>query len=206
MNKTTVLKVHPGRPDGKVIAYASAGVRYGRLIAFPTETVYGIAANRLDRRALAELSKIKRRPAGKAYTVHIDSPAYITKMGCRITPAAKRLIRSFWPGPLTIILKSGSGAKIGFRMPANKIALDLIRKAEVPIVAPSANVSGNKPPTSAADVLRELDGKLDMVIDGGRTKLGVESTVVDLAVDPPKVLREGAIPSKKIFKVLVFRK
>nr|HPM43663.1 L-threonylcarbamoyladenylate synthase [Candidatus Omnitrophota bacterium] len=90
----------------------------------------------------------------------------------------------------------------GFRIPRNKVALELIRKAEVPIVAPSANISGKKPPTSAAQVLGELDGKIDLVIDGGRTKVGIESTVVDMTTDPPKVLREGAIKTEEIYNRL----
>lgn len=199
---TLVLKVNPSRPDERIISYAAAGIRYGRLVAFPTETVYGIAANLFCGDAVSELSRVKKRPRGKPYTVHIADIATIRKMGCRLDRRARALAGKYWPGPLTLILKSKRGTKTGFRMPANKVALELIRRAEVPVVAPSANVSGNRPPVNVSEVLRELDGKLDMVIDAGKTKVGVESTIVDLAVDPPKILREGAIPSKDIFRLI----
>jgi L-threonylcarbamoyladenylate synthase len=199
---TLVLRVDPKRPDPAVIAYAAAGIRYGRLVAFPTETVYGLAAHRSDRRAIAALYAVKERPRGKPLTVHIADTAAIAKMGCVLTAEARALIRRYWPGPLTIILKARNGSKIGFRMPANRIAYELIRLAGVPVVAPSANLSGRKAPTDARGVLRGLKGRIDLVIDGGRTKVGVESTVIDLAVSPPRVLREGAIGTRQIEKIL----
>jgi len=199
---TLVLKVNPAKPDERIIAYAAAGIRHGKLVAFPTETVYGIAASLSTKSAVSALSRVKKRPRGKSYTVHIADKTDISKMGCVITRAADSLIRKYWPGPLTIILRSRRGGKTGFRIPRNKVALELIRKAEVPIVAPSANISGKKPPTSAAQVLGELDGKIDLVIDGGRTKVGIESTVVDMTTDPPKVLREGAIKTEEIYNRL----
>lgn len=202
MNKTLVLKVDPRRPDARVIAYAAAGIRCGRLVAFPTETVYGLAANRADAAAIRSLYKAKNRPAGKPLTVHIADTGFIAKMGCALTKTARALARAYWPGPLTIILRSKSGTKVGFRMPANRIAYELIREAAVPVVAPSANLSGNPAPTDARAVLRDLDGAIDMVIDGGRTKVGVESTVIDLTVTPPKILREGAIKRREIAKVI----
>jgi len=199
---TLVLKVDPRRPDEKVIAYAAAGIRYGRLVAFPTETVYGIAANLDDKKAVEALYKAKQRSRGKPLTVHIADRALITKMGCRLTKNAAILMRKYWPGPLTIILKSRAGRTIGFRMPANRIAHALIRKAGVPVVAPSANSSGNKAPVDAQAVLKDLGGRIDMVIDGGRTRVGIESTVVDLTVSPPKVLREGAISARRILRTI----
>lgn len=206
-NTTLVLKVNPKSPDDRIISYAAAGLRYGRLIAFPTETVYGIAANLLSKDAIAALSKVKKRPPGKPYTVHIADKSAIARMGCVLTPVGAALARAYWPGPLTIILKSRAGRrKVGFRIPANKVALELIRKAGVPVVAPSANLSGSKPPIDAPAVLKDMDGKVDIVLDAGRTRLGLESTVVDLAVDPPKILREGAIPSKDILRFIAHRK
>lgn len=198
--ETLVLKVNPRHPDERIMSYAAAGVRYGRLVAFPTETVYGIAANLLKKDAVLDLSRVKSRPRGKPYTVHIADRSVILKMGCTITAAARKLIRAYWPGPLTIILRSGRGGKIGFRMPANKVALGLIRKAGVPVVAPSANLSGGKPPVTAQAVLKKLDGKIDMILDAGKTKVGIESTVIDMTAKPPRILREGAIPSREILK------
>jgi len=198
---TVVLKLDPKKPDGLSIAYAAALLRKGALVAFPTETVYGLGANLLDRRAMSALRRVKNRPKGKEFTVHIASSMAPAKMGCRMTKEAAALVNRFWPGPLTIVLRSRSGKKIGFRMPANAVALELIKKAGVPIVAPSANRSGNRPPRSAEEVLKELSEKVDLVLDGGRTKVGIESTVVDLSVSPAKILREGAISKEKIFKI-----
>lgn len=200
--KTPVLKVDPRRPAAAVIARAAAVIRAGGLVGFPTETVYGLAANRLDPGAIETLYKVKKRARGKPLTVHIDDAAMVAKMGCRMTKAARALTKRFWPGPLTVIVRSGSGEKIGFRMPANGIALRLIAAAKVPVVAPSANLSGNTPPKSARAVMKELGSKIDLVIDGGRTAVGVESTVVDCTVDPPAIVREGAIPGSDIIRTI----
>lgn len=198
LKNTIVVRMAQDRPDKKVIAFCGRIVKTGGLVAFPTETVYGLAANCRDASAMRGLYEAKGRPKAKPSTVHIAEVKTIRKMGCRLTKSARLLIDKFWPGPLTIILPSRAGKTIGFRMPDNKIALALIRAAGVPVVAPSANLSGNRPPKSAADVLRDLDGRIDVVIDGGRTRVGIESTVVDLGRTPPRILREGAISSKKI--------
>ena len=202
LRKTRVLAVDPGRPDKKIISAAAKIIREGGLVAFPTETVYGLAANCADKRAMARLCRVKNRPKGKPFTVHIAARSIIKKMRCRVTKSAKALMDRYWPGPLTLVLASESGEKIGFRMPDNKVALGLIGSSGVPVVAPSANLSGSKPPVSAREVLKELDGKIDMVIDAGRTDVGVESTVVDMTLEPFKVLREGAIKEKAIRKAL----
>lgn len=200
--KTSVLKTDPRRPDKKVIAAAAKVIRQGGLVAFPTETVYGLAANLLNEDAIKALYAVKERAQNKPFTVHIADLNIIRKMGCSITAQARRLIEKFWPGPLTIVLKSKTGPKIGFRMPANKVALELIKSAGLPVVAPSANLSGSKPPTDAEGVLKELNGKIDIVIDAGPTDVGVESTVIDLTVYPPVILREGAIKRGQIEKSL----
>ncbi|MDD5496095.1 MAG: L-threonylcarbamoyladenylate synthase [Candidatus Omnitrophica bacterium] len=191
LKKTLVLK-----PDRKNIAYCAKVIKAGGLVAFPTETVYGIAANLSSSEAIRRLYKVKNRPRSKPFTVHITSLATIKKMGCAAGKEVRPVLKRFWPGPLTVILKSKRGKRIGFRMPANKVAIELIRAAAVPVVAPSANLSGRLPPISAKDVLRQLDGKIDVLLDAGRTKVGVESTVLDLTVKPPKILRKGAIKLK----------
>lgn len=200
--KTLVVRVDPDKPDEDVIAYSARAVRSGGIVVFPTETVYGLAVNASDSRAIERLYSIKRRDRGKPFTVHVADVKTIKKIGCRITKRASALIKKFWPGPLTIILQSRDGQKIGFRMPANKVALDLIRSAGVPIVAPSANLSGKKPPKSAAAALKDMEGKIDIVLDAGPTKIGIESTVIDITVDPPVIIRRGAIGGKKITKAL----
>lgn len=201
-SRTLVIKIDPDKPDKDVIAYAAGVIRSGGIVAFPTETVYGLAANLLDDKAIKKLYRIKSRSRGKPFTVHIADLRPIKKMGCRITGSARRLIKKFWPGPLTIILRSESAGAVGFRMPANAAALELITSSGVPVAAPSANISGRRPPTGAGGVLRDLDGKIDIVLDAGRTKVGVESTVIDMTVSPPVILREGAINSKRLRKAL----
>jgi len=198
----SIIKIDPVNPDREKIAIAARIIREGGLVIFPTETVYGLAANLLDEKAMERLCRVKARPKGKPFTVHISDLKMIRDMGCEITGKTEKLIAEFWPGPLTIILKSHKGRKTGFRMPANKIALELIRASGVPIVAPSANLSGKQAPATADEAIADLAGKIDMVIDGGNTGIGIESTIVDMTVTPPKILREGAIKSEIVLKLI----
>ncbi len=203
MKKTIVLKVDPLRPDRRSISQAAGIIKKGGLVAFPTETVYGLAANAQDEKAVERLYKVKNRPRNKPFAVQVcDIGAVEDICGCKLTKEAAALADKFWPGPLTVILKSKKGENIGFRMPRHNIALSLIRRAKVPICVPSANLSGNRPPTTAGDVLKELDGKIDLVIDGGPTNVGVESTVVDLTVKPSKILREGVITRSSLSEII----
>jgi L-threonylcarbamoyladenylate synthase len=200
--KTTVFKVDPKNPDIAAIEQAAKAIKKGHLVAFPTETVYGIAANLLSRKAVDMLYEVKKRFRDKPFTVHIADMKTVREMGCVIPKTAASAIKKFWPGPLTVILRSKYGRKIGFRMPANKVAIDLIRASKVPVIAPSANISGNTPPTDAGDVLKELSGKIDILIDSGPAEVGVESTVADFTVKPPVILREGAIKRTALMKAL----
>ena len=202
MGRTVVLKVVAARPSKKIIARAAKILRSGGLVAFPTETVYGLGANLLNKKGIARLYRVKRRPRGKPFTVHIENTLVIKTLGCKITKAAKTLADKYWPGPLTIILNCKNGKKIGFRMPDNKVALKLIKEAGVPVAAPSANISGEAPPTSAEDVLKQLAGSIDILLDAGPTEIGVESTVIDMTVTPPRILREGAISENELLKVM----
>ena len=194
------VKIDPRNPDPGAIASAADIIRKGGLVIFPTETVYGIAANLLDKDAVDRLYKVKERPQGKPFTVHISDIKMIGSLGCELSKEALSLISRFWPGPLTIILRSADGGSVGFRMPANKIAFELIRAAGMPIIAPSANLSGKAAPTSAIDAMKDFEGKVDMALDGGKTDIGVDSTVIDMTVDPPKVLREGAIKTEGLWR------
>lgn len=198
LKKTLVLKVDPKNPDNGKVLFSAKMLKAGSLVAFPTETVYGLGANLLKREAVNRLYKVKKRPRHKPFTVHISSLNSIKKLNCPITKEARALIKRFWPGPLTIILRSKNGKNLGFRMPDNEVALKLIESSGVPVVAPSANISGYPPPRSPKEVLKSLNGKIDVLLDGGRTKVGLESTVIDLTVTPPKVLREGAIKAKAL--------
>ena len=201
MPKTKVLKIDPNSPDESVIEFAAQVLKDGGLVAFPTETVYGIGANFLKEDTIKKLYDIKKRPLDKPFTIHISTIDTIKDMNCEVSPFAESLINKFWPGPITIILKSDN-RKLGFRMPKNVIAKDLISKTGVPVVAPSANLSGEAPPTEADEILRTLDGEIDLILDSGKTEVGIESTVIDTTVFPYKILRKGAIQEEEIEEVL----
>ncbi|MFH1381094.1 MAG: L-threonylcarbamoyladenylate synthase [Candidatus Omnitrophota bacterium] len=200
MLKTKIIKVDPKFPDESILRFAGSLLKEGGLVAFPTETVYGIGANFLDEKAMTKLRNIKNRPPEKPFTLHIASLEAINQMQCAVSPLAKRLMENFWPGPLTIILKA-KDKKIGFRMPKNVVAKSVILESEVPVALPSANLSGEKPATRCDEISLELDGKIDLILDGGPTVLGQESTVVDLSGNSFKILRKGAISESKIEEI-----
>lgn len=200
--KTILVKINSTRPEMSKISEAASILKNGGLVAFPTETVYGLGANLLDEKAIDKVYRIKQRPRNKPLTVHIADIKTAKKMAGRMPSGAKRLAERFWPGPLTLVLKDKRGGKTGFRMPDSRIAFLLVKKTGVPVVAPSANISGRCPPKSAEEVLMGLDGKIDMVLDGGKTRIGVESTVVDMSGKDFKILREGAISKSEIQRVI----
>lgn len=194
--KTRVIKLNPDFPEGPLIDEAAVVLKNGGLVAFPTETVYGIAANILNKDTIDRLYEIKKRPKNKPFSVHIADFDSLKQLGIELSNDAERVAKRFWPGPLTLVAFNNKKEKIGLRMPDNNIAFLLIKKAGVPVVAPSANMSGNKAPVSAEEVLAEMDGHVDIILDGGRTKIGIESTVMDVTEKPFKILREGALPAK----------
>ena len=196
--KTEIIKVNAKKPDRGALKKAAEVIEKGGIVAFPTETVYGLGANYLDKKAVQKLYKVKKRPSDKPFTVHISKFDELGELRCEITFYSKRLIEKLWPGPLTLIFKTKSGDKIGVRMPKNKIALDFISLCKTSIVAPSANISGDKPPRKADDVLHDLDGKIDLLLDGGETEVGIESTIIDTSVFPYRILRPGAISKNRI--------
>jgi L-threonylcarbamoyladenylate synthase len=181
VKKTLVFKVDPDKPAGKIIARAARALRGGKLVAFPTETVYGLGANALKEESVVRLYGVKKRPRAKPFAVLVPGVQFIKRSGCKISPAVRRLAGRFWPGPLTMILRDARGVKTGFRVPDNKVALALMKEAGVPVAAPSANLSGRPAPVDAPGVLAGLCGKIDIVIDGGRAKVGVESTEIGRA-------------------------
>lgn len=199
--RTEIIKINAKKPDKKALRKAAGIVGKGGLVAFPTETVYGLAADYLNKKAIQKLYKVKKRPKDKPLTVHISKFDELDKLDCEVALFSKNLTEKFWPGPLTLVFKTGSGRKIGIRMPSNKIALEFISLCKNSIVAPSANISGNQPPRKAEDVLKDLDGKIDLLLDGGETEVGIESTVVDVSTFPYKVLRKGAIDTGRIVDV-----
>ncbi len=201
MSSTKIIKINPKKPEEKTLLLAADCLRGGGLVIVPTETVYGIAANKLNSQALERLNRIKKRPEGKHFSLHIADKEKIIEYAWDIPVAAFKLIDKFWPGALTIILKSPNSGTIGIRMPDNEIICRIINLADVPVVCPSANISGMAPPVTFSEAIKDLDGLVDLALDAGDTSLGKESTVVDLTVDPPKILREGAVKRDEVLSV-----
>lgn len=186
-------------------------LRGGGLAAIPTETVYGLAANALDADVVSKIYKAKGRPSDNPLIVHISSFDQWKPLVKEIPKNAQELANAFWPGPLTIILKksdlipnqvSGGLDTVAVRMPSHEIARAIIKIAGVPLAAPSANTSGKPSPTTAKHVKDDLDGKIDVIVDSGECSVGVESTVVSLAVDPPRLLRPGGVTPEMLESVL----
>lgn len=209
--RTVHLRVDPDSPDPDLIAQAATALRSGGLVAFPTETVYGLGANALDATAVARIFEAKDRPAHNPIIVHVGDSAGARAIAAVWTAAAAHLGRRFWPGPLTLVLPkrpevpdivTAGAPTVAVRVPAHPVALALLRKAALPIAAPSANRSARLSPTTAEHVLRDMDGRIEMVLDGGPCPVGVESTVLDLTTDPPRLLRPGHIAPAAITDVV----
>ncbi len=211
MKKTLLLKVDSQEPDIEKICIAANFIKKGGLVAFPTETVYGLGADALNPKAVLSLFKAKKRPLDNPPIVHVGNAKDIQRLVKNVPPKAERLMKKFWPGPLTLIFKRSiivpdvtvAGLDtIAIRMPKHNVALALIRKSGCPIAAPSANLAGKPSPTSAKHVLDDLNGRIDAVLDAGPTCIGVESTVLDLTVDPPQILRPGGTSYEVLKEVL----
>lgn len=195
---TQVLSIDPQNPQIEIIIKAAEVIKEGGLVAFPTETVYGLGANFFDEKAINRLCAVKQRPPNKPFTVHIADLVDLERFECDISLFGKELIEKFWPGPLTLIFDTKKSGKLGFRQPNNTIAQEIIRQSNTLIVAPSANLSGANPPKNAKEVLSQLKDKIDLILDAGEARLGKESTVIDLTIFPYQIVREGAIPREKI--------
>jgi L-threonylcarbamoyladenylate synthase len=199
---TQILHVDPNNIDPDLIQKAAEVLRSGRLVAFPTETVYGLGANAFEAVAVAKIFVAKGRPATDPLIVHIADRGQLGEIVAEMPEIAQRVADRFWPGALTLILKRGSRIPlnvtanqetVAVRMPDHAVALALIRAAGVPVAAPSANLFSRPSPTSADHVMQDLNGRIEMVLDGGTTTLGLESTILDLTGDMPKVLRPGGV-------------
>jgi L-threonylcarbamoyladenylate synthase len=196
--------------DERGIKIAAMFILEGKLVAFPTETVYGLGADALNEEAVRKIFEAKGRPADNPLIVHIADLSDLRKLARDVPQEAKLLAEKFWPGPLTIVLPrkeevpdvtTGGLDTVAVRMPAHPIALALIR-ASTPIAAPSANISGKPSPTLAEHVIDDFYGKIDAIIDGGETRVGVESTVIDLSSEKPTLLRPGGLPLEEIERVI----
>ncbi|MCL2084272.1 MAG: L-threonylcarbamoyladenylate synthase [Oscillospiraceae bacterium] len=183
----------------------------GGIVALPTETVYGLAANALDAEAVAAVFAAKGRPADNPLIVHVARPGGIDALTRGVPDAARRLIDAFWPGPLTLVLNAAPAvpeavtaglSTVAVRCPAHPVMRAVIEACGFPVAAPSANLSGRPSPTTAAHVMQDLDGRIDAVIDGGECDVGIESTVLDMSSEKPCVLRPGAVTRGMIESVL----
>jgi L-threonylcarbamoyladenylate synthase len=213
--KTLRLVIDPNHLETaqaeETLEHGAQILRGGGLVALPTETVYGLGANALDAAAVGRIFEAKQRPAWDPVIVHIAGPdfgkAMLDELVEEVPQAARRLMEAFWPGPLTLLLKrsrvvpdavTAGRPLVGVRMPAHSVALELIRRAGVPVAAPSANTFGRISPTTAAHVLADLDELIDAVLDAGPTVHGVESTVLDPGQSPMLIYRPGAVTAEQI--------
>lgn len=208
---TKYIKVDPANFAGGDLAGAAEIIRTGGLVAFPTETVYGLGANALDPGAVRAIFRAKGRPADNPLIVHLAEISQVYDLAEDITVPAQRVMEAFWPGPLTLVLPKKSAVPlevtaglntVAVRMPDHPVALELIRSAGVPVAAPSANSSGKPSPTTARHVLEDLDGKIDAIVDGGVCRVGLESTVLDMTSENPAILRPGGITREDIEGVI----
>ena len=208
---TEVIRVDPDSPDPAAIARAAECLRAGGLVAFPTETVYGLGAHALDRDAVRRLFEAKQRPPADPLIVHVASFEDLAPLVTAVPDSARALAGRFWPGPLTLVLSRSRDvpdevtaglSTVAVRVPSHAVARALIAAAGVPVAAPSANLFSRPSATQASHVLDDLGGRIDIVVDGGPTTIGVESTVLDLTQDPPVVLRPGAVTLEMLHEIL----
>lgn len=199
--QTEILK-----PTEENLILAAEMIRAGDLVSFPTETVYGLGADGLNKSAREKIYLAKGRPSEKPLTLHVATLEQVESVA-KISVTAEKLFKKFFPGPLTIILPKNKNLpdfvtngleSVGIRFPDNEIALKLIKFSDCPIAAPSANLSGETPPKNSQEVLKNLGGKIKIILDGGECKFGISSTIIDLTFDTPKILREGAISASTI--------
>lgn len=208
--KTKIIKINPQKPNPKIIKMASDLIKRGELVAFPTETVYGLGADAFNPQAIKEIYRVKNRPLDNPSIVHIYDLSQLKKIVKEIPENAKKLIKEFWPGPLTIILKKQKRIpdevtcglnSVAVRMPSNKVALELIKNSS-PLVAPSANLSGKPSGSNAKAVFQDFNTKIPLILDSGKVQIGLESTVVSFVNKIPILLRPGAISKQQIEKII----
>ncbi len=202
--RTKILKMDPGRPDKKKIRIAAASIRGGGLVIFPTETVYGIGGDAFNRRAVKRIYRVKGRPSGNPLMVHVSGMEMALRVGA-FPKGYLKIVDSLWPGPIAFVVPARRGVPkevvsglgtVAIRMPDHKVALELIRESRTPIAAPSANPSKMPSSTKASHATGYFDGKVDVIIDSGSSRKGIESTILDLRTFT--VLRPGAFPAEKI--------
>lgn len=208
---TRLFKVDPQDPDQTVIKLAAEVILQGGLVAFPTETVYGLGANAFDEQAVVKIFQAKRRPMDNPLIVHIADIRDLDLVAEEVPLEAEKSIRRFWPGPLTLVLPKSDLVpevvtarlpSVAVRMPSHPVAFKLISSVGIPIAAPSANLAGRPSPTRAQHVIEDLWSRVDVILDGGETTYGIESTVLDLTCDTPTILRPGPVTLEELKEVL----
>ena len=208
---TILKKIDKDNIDYSVMEMAGEILRRGEMVAFPTETVYGLGANALDESASAKIYEAKGRPSDNPLIVHISKEEQLEPLVKEIPEKARLLMEKFWPGPLTLIFKkkdtvpdgtTGGLDTVAIRMPDNAVALAMIDAAKVPIAAPSANTSGRPSPTTANHVMDDMNGRISMILDGGAVGIGIESTIVDVTGEIPMILRPGYINKSMLENVV----
>jgi L-threonylcarbamoyladenylate synthase len=209
--ETKLIKIDNVKGQRDALHAAGELIRSGEVVAFPTETVYGLGANGLDADACAKIYQAKGRPSDNPLILHVANRSMIDQVAAAIPDKAEKLLAAFCPGPITLILPrrslvpdriTGGLSTVGVRMPEHDVARALIAAAGVPIAAPSANISGRPSPTTAEAVLTDMDGKIPLILDGGSCDFGVESTIVDAVGDKAVILRPGAITKEMLEEVL----
>jgi L-threonylcarbamoyladenylate synthase len=199
---TRVVRVDPVEPDRSVMRAAAARIQAGGLVAFPTESFYGLGADALDPAAIARVFEIKGRPDDKPLLVLVDSIDMVTELAAAIPDGARALMARHWPGALTLVLRAaarvpagltGGTGTVGVRLPGHAVARALVAAVARPVTAPSANPDGAPPPRTAGDVRGYFDGRVELILDGGTTAGGAGSTVADCTVWPPRILRQGPV-------------
>ncbi len=208
--KTEVLSTHTPQLFAEAVQRAATLLRAGAVVALPTETVYGLAANALDEKAVAGIFQIKGRPAHNPLIVHVASQEMARRCVRDFPVLAEKFSKAFWPGPLTLVLPgsekipgnvTAGGKTVGIRWPGHPFIQAVIRECDFPLAAPSANLSNRVSPTNAEHVRAQLAGKIPLIVDGGQSQVGIESTVLDLSVSPPAILRPGMIHAESLMAV-----
>lgn len=209
--QTEIVKIKDIDKQKKDITRAADMLKDGELVAFPTETVYGIAALGLAATAVERLYEAKNRPASKAFSLQVADVSQVQKVAACVPQSARKLMEAFCPGPLTVVLPkaarvpleaTGGRDTVGVRIPDNPVALALLRAVGEPLAVPSANISGHVSPTSAQAVYADMAGRLPLILDGGACRVGIESTIVDCTKSDIRILRQGAISEAEIRRVL----
>lgn len=205
-----VVKLGYENPDRGVLREAADLLRAGKLVAFPTETVYGLGAHALDPAAVQRIYDAKGRPSKNPIIVHVADISAARALAAEWTPAADALANAYWPGPLTLVVRKTNAVPdivtagqdtVGLRVPAHPVALALLETAKIPVAAPSANLSTQLSPTTAEHVRRALGDRVDLIVDGGPTSVGIESTVVDVTGRLPRILRPGMLSRADVARI-----